>query len=267
MFKDKVVLITGGSKGIGRETARLFLKDEAVVYICGRNQEALDAAAHDLGGSIHTITADVSDPGDCASMIERIKSEASRLDILINNAGMSMRGNIEQLSPKVIHDMFSINTMGAVYLTTYALPLIRESRGSVVFISSLSAFYGLPGISVYGASKRALRAIAESLRAETCDDGVHVGLVYVGFTENDPDKQVYDAEGTLIGLNRPRSSQTQAETASAIVSSIRKRKNISVLTRLGKLSYLMFRLLPNTTGRIAVSSAKKSSMYGVEKDG
>jgi NAD(P)-dependent dehydrogenase (short-subunit alcohol dehydrogenase family) len=138
MFKDKVVLITGGSKGIGRETARLFLKEEAVVYICGRNQEALDTAAHDLGGSIHTITADVSDPGDCASMIERIKSEASRLDILINNAGMSMRGNIEQLSPKVIQDMFSINTMGAVYLTTYALPLIRESRGSVLSGQSLN---------------------------------------------------------------------------------------------------------------------------------
>jgi short-subunit dehydrogenase len=267
MLKDKVVLITGGSRGIGRETARVCIRAGAVVYVCGRNQEALDTAALDVGGKIHTIRADVSDPGQCSAMIERIKTEALRLDVLINNAGMSMRGDIEQLSPQVIQDMFSINTMGAVYLTKYALPLIKESSGSVVFISSLSALYGLPGISVYGASTRALRAIAESLRAETSHHNVHVGLVYVGFTENDPDKRVYDAEGKLIGLNRPRNSQTQAETAEAVISSIRKRKNTAVLTGLGKLSYLMFRLIPGLAGRIAVYGAKKSSMYGIEKDG
>jgi short-subunit dehydrogenase len=267
-LRGKVILITGGSKGIGRETARLCIEAEAVVYICGRDEKALVKASKDLNDQVFTIKADVSDQKQCREMIDSIQKRSGRLDVLINNAGMSMRANIIDLEPRVIEKMFSINTVGALTVTRYALPMLQESKGSVIFISSLSALHGLPGISAYGASKLALKAIAESLRAETREKGVHVGLVYVGFTKNDSDKRVYDAQGNLIALYRPRDSQTQRQTAQEILTCVTRGRKTMVLTPLGKISFLLFRYVPGIASMIANAAAKKSSMYGTGgKDG
>jgi len=260
-ISGKVVLVTGGSRGIGRETARKFAAEGARVCICGRNQEALTAAAESIGGSVSTAPADISDPDQCRKLIDTVKQRFGRLDVLINNAGMSMRGSVYDTDPRVVKQIFDINTAGAVAVTHYALPLLRKSKGSVIFISSISAFHGLPNVSAYCASKIALRAIAESLRAEEWRSGIHVGLIYVGFTTNDADKNVYDAQGQLMPIHRPNKGQSQQRTAGKIFRCAIKRRKTMILTTLGHFSRVFFAVFPRLSGFI-IRKAAGSRMYG-----
>lgn len=264
-FRGKIVLITGGSKGIGRETARLFGRCGAHIYICGRRREALDAVELRLteeGSIVKSLQADVRDPEACHSLIETIEQTEGRLDILINNAGMSMRGSVKETDPSVFRNMVDINYLGAAYITHFAIPLLQASRGSIVFISSLSALHGLPMIGAYGSSKLALSGFSQSLRAELRTDGVHVGIVYVGFTENDSDKVVYAKDGSLVPLKRPRSSHSQVQVAEKVISCVLRRKKEMTLTRIGHLAAFAFRFFPGLSDVLVGKFAAKSDMFG-----
>lgn len=265
----KTALITGGGKGIGRETARVLADLGARIFISGRSEDALAAAVGHLrssGAEADYITADVRDPEACLRTIEFVKAEAGRLDILVNNAGMSMRGPLEATDPGVIRSMMEINFLGAAYMARYAIPLLKESRGSVVFISSLSALHGLPFIAPYGSSKLALRGLTESLRAELGPSGVHAGIIYVGFTENDPGKVIYGQDGNLSVLAGRRNSHTQDQAARAIVRAILRRKPSTTLTAIGRISAIVFRFFPGLSDRAISAFAGRSGMYGIEKD-
>ena len=265
-FKGKVVLVTGGNKGIGRETARVFGQLGARLFICGREVESLSLVKDSFereGIVVTSVQTDVRDPEACARLIDTIKAEAGRLDVVVNNAGMSMRGSLEETSVEVVRAMMEINFLGAAYITHFAIPLLKASKGSVVFISSLSALHGLPAIAPYGASKSALRALSESLRAELYHDQVHVGLVHVGFTQNDPGKVGYGKDGEPILIRRPHNSNTQMQVAEKIVYCVRKRRPELVLTSLGKLAGFAYRFFPRLSDLIISRSAGKSSMYGV----
>lgn len=261
----KVVLVTGGGKGIGRETARLLGRMGAHVYICGRNEAALAATVESFlaeGLRAAYRACDVRDPESCRSLVEKIRDDAGRLDILVNNAGMSMRGSLERSAPEVLRAMVEINFLGAAYVTKYAVPLLRSSRGSVVFVSSLSALHGLPEVGAYGASKLALKALAESLRAELRGSGVHVGIVHVGFTENDPDKVVYRQDGSLVPLGKRKNGHTQRQVAERIVGLIEGRKREATLTALGRLAAFAFRFFPGLSDWAIERFAGRSGQYG-----
>lgn len=263
-MNNKVVLVTGGSKGIGREIARLYHNQGAVVYICARDQKRLEQTVEELDPT-HTRTfglpADISQVEDCKRVMDTIVSEQGRLDILVNNAGMAMRGTVLETAPTVMRSMVEINLLGAAYLSHFALPHLLASRGSIHFTSSLAGLHGLPKVGMYSASKGALTYLAESLRAEVSSQGVQVGITYVGFTENDPDKVVYAADGKLVGLSPRKNSQTQAETAQAIVGAIARRKPVSVLTNVGKISAAAYRFFPRLTGYLIGKFASHSKQY------
>lgn len=261
-MSGKVVLISGGSKGIGRETARIFVQRGERVFICARDQQALAAAVGSLGPQTVALQADIRDPEQCKAVIQSIKEQAGRLDVLINNAGMSMRGSLLETDVTVLKAMAEINYLGAAYLTHYALPLLLQSKGSVVFVSSLAALHGLPSVGPYSSSKAALGPLSEALRCEIGPHGVHVGIVHVGFTENDADKRVYKADGTLIPINRPSNSQSQSQTAACIVRCVDKRKAVMVLTGIGKASALLYRLFPRFSERVVAKVTASSDMYG-----
>lgn len=260
----KVALITGGSKGIGREVARLCLKEGMIVYILGRDREALEETADLLDPhkkSLFSIQADVTDHLACERAIDEVITRHGRLDILINNAGMSMRGRVGETTPEVIDTMIRINFLGSAYMTYYALSHITRQKGSIIFTSSLVALHGIPKVASYAAGKGALTAYTESLRAEVSSKGVHIGILYVGFTENDPKKVIYKADGTLIPIAQRKNAHTQEDVAGYMLKMIKRRKKRMILTPLGHFSSFLYRFFPNLSDWIIARFNPTDAQY------
>lgn len=255
VMKNRVVIVTGSSMGIGKATAIEMGRRGATVVLNGRSADRLQATADELTeGGIRTlaIPADVASSVDATRLVDRTLEEFGRLDMLINNAGMSMRGLFENLDDEVVRQVVGSNLLGAINVTRAALPHIRSSRGHVIFISSVAGIRGLPWISVYGASKMALTGLAESLRLELYDSGVHVGVLYVGITQNEAEKKVMNADGELVSpeWKRARNGQTREQVALAVLKMIKKRKFKLVLTGLGRLQAIVNRVSPAFAERI-----------------
>ena len=260
-FQDPapVVLITGSSKGIGRETARLFLAAGYAVVINGRNPSKLSqtlSALDDGRGKLLAVAGDVTREKDAENLIGSALRSFGRLDVLINNAGISMRGRFEETTGEVFRRMFDTNLVGSAVVTRAALPALRESRGSLLFISSLAGLRGFPGIAAYSAAKMGLTAYADALRIELAGTGIHVGIVYVGFTENDPDKTVYRGDGSQEAITRS-SQSSQKDVAKAIFRVVRRRKKVSYLTVFGPLLRFAQRYFPSVVEFGLRRSAKK----------
>jgi NAD(P)-dependent dehydrogenase (short-subunit alcohol dehydrogenase family) len=261
-FEDKVVLITGSSQGIGKATALSFAEQGAQVILNGRNQERLSQAVADLkatGANVIGIQADLTREAEAVRLLNDTIEAFGRLDILINNAGISMRGHFADLDPIVYRTVFDTNVQGVANLTIPAMQYIREANGSIVFISSLAGIRGLPGLSAYCASKMALRAMAESIRIEEAGSGLHVGLVQVGYTEIEFDKTTVAADGRLrIINNRSKFRAASKESvAKAILRNVRKRKFVTTLTPIGKLNAFLQSIAPGLVERILISQSGK----------
>jgi NAD(P)-dependent dehydrogenase (short-subunit alcohol dehydrogenase family) len=184
-MKDKVVIITGGTSGIGRALAFEFGTKGSRVVITGRNADALRETSDALRSrnvDVLGVVADVTDPVDNQRMVEETINAFGRIDILINNAGISMRAVFEDVDIDVIRKVMDINFYGAVYATKYCLPHIILNHGSIIGISSIAGFRGLPARTGYSASKFALNGFLESLRTELLNTGVHVLTACPGFT-------------------------------------------------------------------------------------
>lgn len=252
----KVALITGSSRGIGRETALLFAEAGAIVVLNGRDEAKLAETAgllRDRGFAVSTAAADVTDADQCHAMVERVLGEYGRLDILVNNAGISMRGSFAELDPSVIESVTRTNLVGAALPTRFAADAITRSRGSIVFVSSLAGVRGFAGVSVYSAAKMALTGLAESLHAELAVSGVHVGVLFVAFTQNDPDKTIMGADGKPVRISR-KASTTQRQVAVQILRMIRRRRRKIYMTAAGTYLAFMQRYFPRLTDAVILRS-------------
>jgi len=262
IFQDKVAIITGSSTGIGKATAIELAKNGASVVLNGRNQERLTKAENEikaLGGKVLAVCCDVSNHKQAKELVDKTIETFGKLDILINNAGVSMRGDFADLDPDVYKTVFDINVLGSVNPTIPAMPHIKKSKGSIVFVSSLAGIRGLPGNSAYCSSKMALRAIAESIRIEEAESKIHVGLILVGITEIEKGKTTIGADGSLITL-KDRSNlnvQSTTQVANAILRNIRKRKFRTTLTGIGKLNAFMQSIMPNLVEKVLILSIDK----------
>jgi short-subunit dehydrogenase len=253
------VIITGSSKGIGRETARLFLSAGYAVVINGRNTAKLSqtyAALDDGSGRLFAVAGDVTSEKDADNLVKSAVDRFGRLDVLINNAGISMRGRFEETTAGVFRAMFETNLVGSAVVTRAALPALRETRGSLLFISSLAGLRGFPGIAAYSAAKMGLTAYADALRVELVGSKIHVGIVYVGFTENDPDKTVYRGDGSQEAITRS-SQSSQKDVAKAILGVVRRRKKLAYLTVYGPLLRIAQRFAPSLVEFALRRNAKK----------
>lgn len=256
------MVVTGSSGGIGRETARVFAAGGADVVIHGRNGEKLEAVRSslcELGANVRVVAGDISDPQTSTSLAEAAEALGG-CSVLVNNAGMSMRGAFTEISPEVFSRVCETNITGSALATQALLPALRQTKGSVIFVSSVAGMTGFPGVSIYAAAKMALSGLAESLRGELRGTGVHVGVVHPGFTENDPDKRILAADGSALSLSRPY-DMTQAEVARHIERMVRRRTEIRVLTRKGRLLRLMKRISPRVTSAIIRRSG--GNIHGV----
>ncbi len=195
-------------------------------------------------------TGDVTDPQDCDRIIRSVTEQFGRLDILVNNAGMSMRGLFQDTSLELFRKIVDINLMGAVNMSKCALEQIIRAKGSILFVSSLSGLKGLPGIAPYSTAKMALTGFSDALRCELNQYGVHIGIVYVGFTQNDSGKKVFTGDGQLVDIARKANHATQSDVARSILKCLDKRRDSLVLTCLGRWTKLMVQFLPGLSNKI-----------------
>lgn len=250
-LSGKTVVITGSSRGIGRETAHICVEAGARVVIHGRNEAKLNevaAALLEKGGVVRTVVGDICDP-QTAVDLKQAADELSGCDILINNAGTSMRGPFSDIRADVLESVMRTNVIGSAVSTQTFLSDLISVRGSVIFVSSVSGMRGFPGISIYSAAKMALTALAQSIRAETSATGLHVGIMYVGFTENDPDKEIYNADGSIMHSKR-KHDMTQRDVAAEILLLAGRRKYRRILTPKGWLLLTLDRLAPRLVDHI-----------------
>ena len=261
-FENKVVVISGSSQGIGKTIALELAKKGAIVVINGREKTKLLTAEQELKSiskNVLAIQGDVSKESDANFIIQETIRTYGKIDVLINSAGLSMRGCFGELNPKVFRDVFDINVLGVTNLTIPCLKHIRESKGSIIFISSLAGIRGLPGLSAYCASKMALRGIAESIRIEEAQSGIHVGLILIGQTQIDEGKITMSSTGELISLKdrSHRKVPSKVHVANAVIKNIEKRKFITRLTWIGKLNSYMQAFAPGLLERILIKNADR----------
>ena len=254
-MKGKAVIITGGSSGIGKALGEVFGKQGSKVLITGRNKAELDEAVQELlrkGIDVAGCQADVSVEADN----QRMASEAIRLfgkiDILINNAGITMRSLFEEVDLDVVKKVMDINFYGVLYATKCCLPEIIKNKGSVIGISSVAGYRGLPGRTGYSASKFALNGFLEVLRTEMLKKDVHVLTACPGFTTSNIRKRSLTKDGSLQGDSpRDENKMMSAEDcAQHIYKATVKRKNIIVLTVEGKFTVLLNKWFPGLMDRI-----------------
>ena len=182
-FKDKVAVVTGGSDGIGKALVQLLLSNGAKVATCGRNYDKLyQLKAFHPNDDLFIYAADVSKEADCKKFIDEVVKQFGKIDVLINNAGISMRAEVADTDLETIKRVMDINFWGTVYCSKFVLPEILRSKGTIVGVSSVAGFRGLPGRSGYSASKAAVNSFLEVLRTELLDSGANVMWVCPGFT-------------------------------------------------------------------------------------
>jgi short-subunit dehydrogenase len=261
-FMGKVAIITGSSRGIGKAIAMELARNGAYIVLNGRNRERLietENEVRNMQTRVISVCCDVSTITGSQLLINETVNAYKRIDILINNAGVSMRGNVSELNPDVFKTIFESNVFSSVYPTIPALKHLRLSQGSIVFISSLAGIRGLPSLSAYCSAKMALRALAESIRIEEASFKIHIGLIYVGLTEIEKGKETVLANGSKMILE-PRSGKgvyTMESVAKAVIKNISKRKFVTILTTIGKLNAFMQAYFPMLVEWIILHNLKK----------
>jgi short-subunit dehydrogenase len=252
-FSNKVVVVTGGSDGIGKALIEALIQGGAKVATCARHFDKLYSLQMQYTTfPLHTMVCDVSNEQECKRFIDSTMETFGSIDILINNAGISMRSLFENTEVDVIRKMMDTNFLGAVYCTKYALPFIARQKGIIVGVSSTAGNRGLPGRSGYSASKFALQGWLESLRTELLNTGVHVMWVSPGFTTSNIRNAALNDKGELQGESKMDESKLMSaeECARLILHAVEKRKRTLTMTFTGKLTVFMNKFFPSLSDKL-----------------
>jgi dehydrogenase/reductase SDR family member 7B len=232
------------------------------VVISGRNREKLDKVAADLhakGAEVLVVAGDVSREEDCRTLINETVQRFGGVDVLINNAGISMRALLVDLDLEVIRKVMDTNFWGTVYCTKFALPFLLKSKGSVVGISSIAGKKGLPGRTGYSASKFAMEGFLETVRTENLKKNLHVLVACPGFTASEIRNAALAADGSVQGES-PREEammMSAEEVAAEIYTAVVKRKRDLVLTTNGKLTVLLNKFFPAWVDKLVYNHMAK----------
>jgi NAD(P)-dependent dehydrogenase (short-subunit alcohol dehydrogenase family) len=178
-FEGKTVLITGGNSGIGLATAKLFKEEGANVAISGRDQKTLDEAVKGIGGGTLAVKADVSKLEDIDRLFTQVAAKFGKIDALFANAGIAKFAPAGDSSEQLFDETFDTNVKGMYFTLQKALPYLNDNAG-IVLNSSVVNSRGMPGTSVYAASKAAVRSLARTFAAELVDRGIRVNVVSPG---------------------------------------------------------------------------------------
>ncbi|MGY3090452.1 dehydrogenase/reductase SDR family protein 7B [Hymenobacter sp. UYAg731] len=256
------VLITGGTSGIGRACALAFGRAGYRVAITGRDEIKLadTAAALAAAGVAHlAIQADVGDEAAAERAVAETVARFGGLDVLLNNAGISMRARFQDADLEVIKRLMQTNFFGTVFTTKFALPPLLASKGTIVGISSIAGYRGLPGRTGYSASKFAMNGFLEALRTELLDQGVNVLTAAPGFTASNIRNTALAADGSSQGESpRDEGAMMSSEVvADEILKAVQQRKRTLVLTGQGKLVVFLNKWLPGLSDKLVLNHFRK----------
>lgn len=233
-FNGKTVVITGASSGIGKALAYEFSGRGCNVVLGARQKDRLNEIAEDIrakGGNAAFAVTDVTKESDCKKLIDTAVTNFGGIDILICNAGISMRALFDRVDLDVLRRLMDVNFWGCVYCTSYALPYIQASKGSIVGVSSVAGLHGLPGRTGYSASKYAMTGFLDTIRVENLKKGVHVMVACPGFTATNVRFVALTADGSPQG-ETPRKEEkmmTPEEVATRIAKGISRRKRLLLM--------------------------------------
>jgi short-subunit dehydrogenase len=263
VFRESVVVLTGGSSGIGREIAYLLAEQGAVLVLAARDPGPLEKVANEcrrLGARAIGVSTDVAVESQCQALIDRATAEFGRLDMLINNAGISMHARFDELaSVEPVERIMRINYFGSVYCTHYALPHLKQSRGRIVAVSSLAGKTGVPMRTAYAGSKHAMAGFFDSLRLELATEGVSVTVVYPGFVATEIATRAIGPGGEALGRRPVRDASVMPadECARQIVAAAANRRRELVMTTRARIGQWIKLFAPAVVDRITLRAIER----------
>ena len=254
---DKIVIITGATSGIGYATARFFGEKGSTVVLAARSKDRLLKIEDDFrqkGIKVLTVPTDVRKENDCKNLIDKTVDRFGRIDILINNAGISMRAVFGEMLLEVFDTVMQTNFWGTVYCTKFALPYLLKSKGTVTGVSSLAGFQGLPGRTAYSASKFAMHGFLETLRTEYRSKGLRVFIIAPGFTSTNIRKVALTALGKpqMVSPRVEGKMMTAEQVARKIYFGIKNNRRFVVLTPTGKAVFFLRKFSPRLMDRLTL---------------
>ena len=261
-MKNKVVIITGASSGIGKSLALEYAQLGANVVVAARSLDKLNELENNIlkkNFNVLAVKADVSKEEDCKNLINETIKKYGSIDVLINNAGISMRALFADVELSVIKQLMDINFWGTVFCTKHALPYLLKNKGSVVGVSSIAGYKGLPGRTGYSASKFAMQGFLETLRIENLKTGLHVLIACPGFTASNIRNTALSKDGSMQGDSPLDEGKlmTSEEVAIRIINAIEKRKDRVVMTTQGKLVVLLNKFFPKLIDKMVYNHMAK----------
>ena len=262
-FFDNVVIITGASSGIGRELALQMAEHGARLVLAARDIDRLEAIAEICrarSGHALVVQTDVAEQSQCQRLINMTVERHGRIDTLINNAGITMWALFEDLQDLTIMErIMQVNYFGSVYCTHAALPHLKESRGRIVAVGSLTSKAGVPTRSGYAASKHAMLGFFDSLRIELSDSGVSVTSVFPDFVATEARRRALGADGQPIGESPVHEEKvmTAEECAGLIIKSAAARERERVMGLRGALGQYIRPFFPGLVDRIALRAIRR----------
>lgn len=262
-FHDKVTIITGASAGIGLELARQLSLEGAALVIAARDPALLETARQQceaLGARTVAVPTDVSVKDQCRRLIDEALTAFGRIDMLINNAGISMHSRFDELQDiDAAERIMRINYLGSVWCTYFALPHLRASRGRIVAVSSLTGKNGVPTRTLYAATKHAMAGFFDSLRIELRQEGVSVTVAYPGFVATDIAQRAIAPDGGTLGERPVKKASVMSveECATLIIEAARSRKREIVMTRIARFGLFAKAIVPGLVDRIAERKVRR----------
>ncbi len=259
-MQNKVIIITGASSGIGKALAMECAGKGARVVLAARNPEKLNEIGTLLGTAEYLLVpTDVSKEEDCRNLVSKTIEKFGRIDVMINNAGISMRAIFADADLSVIRSLMDTNFWGTVYCSKFALPHLLASNGSLVGVSSVAGYKGLPGRTGYSASKFAMHGLLESIRIENLKKGLHVLIACPGFTASNIRNVALSKDGSAQGetpLDEEKLMSAE-EVAKKIIQAVEKRKDRLTLTTQGKMTVLLNKFFPGFMDKMVYNHMAK----------
>ncbi|MEO6325868.1 MAG: SDR family oxidoreductase [Thermoanaerobaculia bacterium] len=256
-FDGQVVILTGASQGIGHAIALALASERARLVLAARDEAHLEAVAAEcraLGAETLVVSTDVTSEEACRVLVARAVERFGRVDTLINNAGIGMSARFEELTDLSVYEkLMRVNFLGSVYPTFHALPELKKSRGRIAVVASLLGFTGAPTRSGYCASKHAVVGFFDSLRIELAESGVSVTIAAPDFVVSEIHRRSLGPDGLPQGKSPMQESAIMSaeECARLIVSAIRGRERLAILSLRGRVGRLVRLLAPGLIDRVA----------------